>query len=512
MDWTAGYASDIEYTAGFYGEQSPFHLNLACALNGVEPVPLDRPFTYCELGFGRGLTANVLAAAYPNGQFYAADFNPAHVAGARALADSASLPNLTLLEASFATLAQAPEQSLPMFDFITLHGIYTWVTAENRAHIVSFINRYLKPGGVVYLSYNAMPGWSLALPLQRLLVEYGDTHPGRSDVQVAEAAQLVKKMTDLKAAYFTNPGLAPRLTNLAQANRNYLVHEYMHHHWQPLYHADVARDLADAKLDFVASADLPFSYHGLYLSQEKQDLLNTFTGSSMRETAKDYLLNTAFRKDVFVRGMRRMSPTRALEWLDQLHALLLVPRDKVELEMKLPIGTLTGTPFYEQVCDALAAGPLSMAQLRQLPAFAAQSPGALLQVLVLLSHVRQVALYHGDRRTQDAAPAQRLNRALAVQVRYNDDYPALCSPLLGTGVAVSYVDRVVFGMAQEQGQLPALEVVVRHVTDFAARQGRRMTRDGAALSNDADNQAEIRRQVLEAVELKLPLWRTLDML
>lgn len=40
---------------------------------------------------------------------------------------------------------------LPQFDFITLHGIYTWVSRENRQHIVDFIARYLKPGGIVSL-------------------------------------------------------------------------------------------------------------------------------------------------------------------------------------------------------------------------------------------------------------------------------------------------------------------------------------------------------------------------
>jgi hypothetical protein len=34
MDWTAGYASDVEYTTGFYAEQAPGYLNLVCALNG----------------------------------------------------------------------------------------------------------------------------------------------------------------------------------------------------------------------------------------------------------------------------------------------------------------------------------------------------------------------------------------------------------------------------------------------------------------------------------------------
>jgi len=91
MAWNEGYVSDIEYTNGFYSDLSPHHLNFSCILNGVEPVPLDQPYTYFELGFGRGLTLNVLAATNSNGQFYGNDFNPAHVAGARALAATAQL-------------------------------------------------------------------------------------------------------------------------------------------------------------------------------------------------------------------------------------------------------------------------------------------------------------------------------------------------------------------------------------------------------------------------------------
>ncbi|MRW83348.1 hypothetical protein GJ698_04505 [Pseudoduganella sp. FT26W] len=78
------------------------------------------------LDFGRGLTAQLLAGANPMGQFYAADFNPA-----LALAREAQLPNLTRLENSFEDLAPG-QVTLPQFDFITLHGIYSWATAENR--------------------------------------------------------------------------------------------------------------------------------------------------------------------------------------------------------------------------------------------------------------------------------------------------------------------------------------------------------------------------------------------
>lgn len=512
MDWTAGYASDIEYTAGFYAEQSPAHLNFVCAINGYEPVPLDRPFTYCELGFGRGLTANVLAASNPNGQFYAADFNPAHVAGAQALADSAGLANLTLMETSFEAMARGEGIALPMFDFITLHGIYTWVTAENRQYIVDFIARYLKPGGIVYMSYNAMPGWSASLPLQRMLVEYGDAHPGRSDQQITQAAGFIQKLADAQSAYFIAPELTARLATLAKANRNYLAHEYMHKHWQPLYHADVARDVAQAKLDFVGLAELPWSYRGMYLSQEKQDLIATFADSPMRETLKDYMLNTGFRKDVYVRGARKMTALRLSEWLSEVRVMLLVPREQVNFEMPLPFGKFRGNAIYEQVCDALAAGPLSLGQLGQLPALAEQSLGALAQVAVLMSSAGQMAIHHGDRAGVDAAPAQRLNRALAAQVRYSDDYPALCSPLLGTGMAWGFIDRLVYGMAVEQDGAPDLERAVGKAFNLMKMQSRRMVKDGVTLESDDDNQAEVRRQVQQAIALKLPLWRALRML
>jgi SAM-dependent methyltransferase len=160
MNWNDGYVSNIDYPAAFFREQSPTHLSFACVLNGYEPVPLDGHFTYMELGAGQGLTANILAASHPRGEFYAVDFSPSQVAASRQLSSAAQLHNLTLLENSFAELA-AGKVALPQLDFITMYGVYSWVDADNRRHIADFINRYLKPGGIVYLNYNAMPGWTM---------------------------------------------------------------------------------------------------------------------------------------------------------------------------------------------------------------------------------------------------------------------------------------------------------------------------------------------------------------
>lgn len=253
-------------------------------------MPLDQPYTYFELGFGRGQTLDVLAATNPNGQFYGNDFNPAPVAGARALAANAQLGNLPLLENSFEELDQGRVPGLPQFDFITLHGIYTWVNRENRQHIVDFIARYLKPGGIVSLSYNAMPEWSSALPLQRLLLECSNSFPGRSELQIQAGAAYMQQLQNRKADYLSaDPSLTPRLDKLINSDPHYSVHEYLNQGWEPLCHADVMRDVARAKLDFAGSSDLPLAFPQLYLNADLQATIDLLPDAAIEEFLRDKL-------------------------------------------------------------------------------------------------------------------------------------------------------------------------------------------------------------------------------
>jgi SAM-dependent methyltransferase len=510
MDWTSGYASDIEYTAGFYREQSPGFLNFACVLNGYEPIPIDQPFTYFELGFGRGLTANLLAAANPIGEFYAADFNPAHVAGARQLANAAQLENLTLLENSFAELAEGQVNDLPQFDFITLHGIYTWVTAENRQHIVRFISRYLKPGGIVYVSYNAMPGWSAALPLQRLLMEHAELFPNRTDLQMKGAADFVNQVEQVQAGYFNaNTGLKTRLAMLKTGNVNYLVHEYMHKHWQPMYFADVARDLADAKLDYVGSAELHRAYPALFLSSEQINLLNATPDATFRETLKDYFLNTGFRKDIFVRGARRMTGLRQKECLHQVGLISLLPRSANQLEMKLGNANINGRPeIYNLVFDALSDGPKTLGELAVIPALQSRN---IAEITAILTSSGQTAFYFPANANTDLKPAQRLNQVIAKQVRYHDEYQALASPLLGNGINANYTERLMYWILSQQSQTIGVDQLAEQAWKEMKASGRKMNRDGKPLESDADNLAHLTSTAKHILNHSITLWQNLKM-
>ena len=222
-DWTAGYVADVGYTFGYYTELNPHRLRLAF-LNAGLAFP--EVTTACELGFGQGLSANLHAAA-SNIQWFGTDFNPSQAGFAQMLANAAG-SNARLFDDSFADFCHRTD--LPDFDYIGLHGIWSWVSDENRAIIVDFIRRKLKVGGVLYVSYNTQPGWAGMVPLRDLLTEHSNVMgvPGNGIVaRVNGALAFAEKLMATNPTYAQiNPQVLDRLKMMRKQDCSYLAHEY----------------------------------------------------------------------------------------------------------------------------------------------------------------------------------------------------------------------------------------------------------------------------------------------
>jgi SAM-dependent methyltransferase len=456
-DWRGGYATSLDYTAGFYPHLSPEYLNFSCAMHGVEPGAVGRRYNYFELGCGRGLTVNLLAASNPQAQFFANDFMPSHAAEAQQLADAGRLGNLRMLEHSFGELADGAVD-LPPLDFITMQGVYTWVSASAREQIVRFVRRFLKPGGLVYLAYNAMPGWAASTPVQRLMHACAEWTPGSPLQKLAHAKDLVAQMRASGADYFQGKAdLDRRLQQIADLGPAYLTHEYLHEQWEPMYHADVAADLAGAKLDFVGSALLGNLL--LEFTPEQQALLEAIPDSGWRETAKDFMLGTAFRQDLFVRGHRPMSPRRRDALLRRFCVVLTVPPETAAARLKHKHPALAQS--MGTVLQAMAARAHTVEELRRLPAFSAEEDAVPI-ILNILLMTQSVSVFLGDNRTDDNAPAHALNRAIAAQSAYGAAYGALASPLTGSGVQAGADELTVYRQLISGG-LPAPAAAEPHL-------------------------------------------------
>ncbi len=176
----SGYVADVTYTLGFYRELAPTFLNFSCLVNGIEGPPLNRALRYCELGCGRGYGTALLAAANPESEFVGIDFNPSHIAEARSLAKRAGLTNVSFHEMSFADAAKSQAKDLAEFDIVALHGVYTWIERTVRQDVVDFLREKLLSGGLLFASYNCMPGWAPVLPIQRLLMEVDERSTRRA--------------------------------------------------------------------------------------------------------------------------------------------------------------------------------------------------------------------------------------------------------------------------------------------------------------------------------------------
>ena len=161
------YVTDVATCgASSRSRASPGSASVA-ALNGFAPPPAE-DFDYCELGSGNGDTTATLAAACPRARFVGVDINPEHVAFARGLARRGGLGNVRFLERDFEALAR---DALPDFDFVTAHGLLSWISPAKRRALIAFAAAKLKPGGLLYVSYNALPGWAAVEPLRRLMLE-----------------------------------------------------------------------------------------------------------------------------------------------------------------------------------------------------------------------------------------------------------------------------------------------------------------------------------------------------
>jgi SAM-dependent methyltransferase len=298
-------------------------------------------------------------AAATEARWAGTDFNPTQALHAQGLARAAGA-DADLSDQAFAEFCG--REDLPEFDFIGLHSIWTWISDENRAVIVDFIRRKLKVGGILYISYNAQPGWAAAAPLRHLMSEIGAnliSPAGGSTARVEGVLEFVDKIFATNPNYLkANPAIKERFEGLKKQNRSYLAHEYFNRDWHPMYVADMARWLGPAKVNFAASAYLGDSIDAINLSPEQQVLLKDIADPIMRETVRDYCVNQQFRRDLWVKGAGRLTLLEKVEALQALRFILAMPRAKVPMATAGALGGITlSEAIYKPVLDGRFQNP-----------------------------------------------------------------------------------------------------------------------------------------------------------
>lgn len=488
-NWADGYVADINYTSGFYGELLPQFLQFCLTLKGFEAPDCSRPLHYCELGCGHGVTANLMAMAYPDITFDAVDFNPGQIAGARAVAQAAGLDNIRFHERSFRDFLDEP--GLPDYDIISLHGIYGWISPANREIVLRFIGKRLRPGGIVYISYNCAVGWSPLAPLRKLIQEQAESSTGGREEQIRQALALAKDMIASDARYFRQvPGTLDRIETMGRDALGYIAHEFLGREWHPYYFTDLARELWDVKLSFAASATLTEHVDPLNLSAEQQSLLDKITDTNRRESLRDFMVGQHFRRDIFVRGPRKLGVARRAQLLSAFRFALIIDPNAFVPELKVVNG-MTQLPLqlYGPVVRRMANGPVRLADLMADPGCSGIGAPVLMQILIVLAGSGQASLCLPEQGYDvRQARAAAFNKALFEEPDMTGKL-YFASPLLGGGVPTEWLT-VTFLGAFERGIDP-VDLAWGHLRD----NNQRLVHEGRSLRTEAENREELARRL-----------------
>ena len=203
-----------------------------------------------ELGCGDGGNLIPMALTLPQACFVGLDL--ASTAVERGVAAAAQL-GLTNVDLRAADLCAAGRE-LGRFDYIIVHGLYSWVPVPVRDRILALASDLLAPQGIAFVSYNCYPGRHIR-NLFRELMRYHAAHFPQAEQKVAQSRAIIRFLADVAEGDVYRALLREEAESIAKRAAG------------AVYHDDLA-EINDAVLftDFVRHAES----HGLqYLSESE---------------------------------------------------------------------------------------------------------------------------------------------------------------------------------------------------------------------------------------------------
>ena len=239
--------------------------------------------------------------------------------------------------------------------------------------------------------------------------------------------------------------------------------------------------------------------------------LNTIEHPILREQVRDYFVNQQFRKDLYVRGSRRITGIEQQQRLLDMRFALVKPVDEVPMKVNAAAGEATlQEALYRPLLDQLAERSFAPKSLRELMAALPNQPYLqLLQELTVLIGMAVVAPCQSEGAAKQAHKrCAALNAYLMERAVSSADIDTLASPVLGGGFPMGRVNQL-FARARLQGRKTPQDWA--HQTwQILESQGQRLLKDGKAVESAEANLAELNRQAVEFAEKRLPLLKALQ--
>lgn len=488
-----GYVLSETYDAKFFNKMSPLNFRTKCILSGYRPPKIQ---TACELGFGFGNSINIFAAT-TDIEWWGTDFNQSQAYFAQNL--SHNVQNGAKLFAD--SFEKFLSRDLPQFDYITLHGIYSWVDADIRRQILDIIDKHLAPGGGLYISYNAKPGQNNLQSLRDFLKvqqKYVTPHSKLPTESAVESFEVLEHLNQIGARFVKNNEALQGFINEFKDNPHYVVHEFLNSAWDSFSVLDIAEDLRDSQLSFLSRADVNPYLDEIIFPSEQFQFINDASNPLLKEFYKDHITNSGFRSDFWIRGGIKMTPIEQYYYLLDLTIISVERPENLSFRTKIWGQSIDlNQEIYEPIFNYLK--DQKPKAVKDLVAECNIQQEHLLAILSTLLQVNYIKLYEEPSELAQAR-ADRMNDYLLNNIN-NSKLDFLVSSLSQDGILSNSLTRLfIYFMKQGIVDVDGLAEAVKNWLD---NKGQNITSEGKVLSGQEaiDHLIVLAKEQVESIDL-----------
>lgn len=218
----------VAYPTAIVSHMAPDRIRAGGLLHGWS-APDPRAASVLEIGCGDGLNIIGMAQVSRGARHVGFDLADGPIQRGRALIEAAGLSNVTLEVGDILTWPRDGET----FDYIVCHGVYAWVPEMVQRALLDLIGARLAPGGVAYVSYDALPAAATKVELQRRIVRE-TAHIADINTRTQAAAELLATFGrhQVEGSRF-KPQLDVLAKSLPSFDPAYFFHDWLADHYAP---------------------------------------------------------------------------------------------------------------------------------------------------------------------------------------------------------------------------------------------------------------------------------------
>ena len=304
---------EIPYESNPITETQPIRLAVHGRLFGLN-TPDPEHCRVLELGCAGGGNIVPLAWYHPQSEFVGVERAGSQARAGVELIAQLNLKNLEIRQEDILNL----DIDLGEFDYILVHGVYSWVPEVVRDKIMTLCAAHLSKHGVAYISYNTLPGWRMRGILRDILL-YHTRNISNSLQKLEFARDLVKHLDTALEGLDTYHAryLKMEIKHLRSAHPSYLYHEYMEDINQPFLFTRFMEHANNAGLQYLCDVDLQAMFPST-LTEEAQGLIEAFDDLIEQEQYIDFIRNRNFRQTLLCHADRSLEREVALERFEHM--------------------------------------------------------------------------------------------------------------------------------------------------------------------------------------------------